>query len=175
MSDTRHRIMVAFRDLAIEYGYSAISVRDIIARADVARSTFYETFESKGDGFRVVAQPILEPLADACLPISDRDRLLWVLNHIREVRGARSMLEEPSRGLLARELGDLIESRLETLRAPMTVAPMQPLSLVAAWIAEAEIGSITAWLDDAHPVAVETVATLIQTAASSCAQSFTRA
>jgi AcrR family transcriptional regulator len=55
--DARQRILDAFRQLALESGFDAISVRDVVARAAVARSTFYEHFENKHEGFRAILDP----------------------------------------------------------------------------------------------------------------------
>ena len=47
--------------------------------------------------------------------------------------------------------------------------------MVAAWIAQAEIGVIVAWLDAERPAPVDAVVTLILTAARSCAEAFVSA
>ena len=168
--DARERILTAFRDLAIESGFDTVSVRDIVARAEVARSTFYENFENKSDGFRAILEPVLVPLADACTAGADRRRLASILMHIRETPAARSMGDGTSRALFVGALAELIEARLETLRGRTPSAPAAPLPMIAAWIAEAEIGVVTAWLDAERPAPVDAVVTLILTAARSCAQ-----
>ena len=44
---TRHLLSAAFVELLREKGYSAITVSDIIERANVGRSTFYSHFHDK--------------------------------------------------------------------------------------------------------------------------------
>ena len=44
---TREALLHVFLDLLFERGYEALSVRDIAARANVGRSTFYEHFAGK--------------------------------------------------------------------------------------------------------------------------------
>lgn len=44
---TRNLIKAAFMDLILEKGYDAITVQDILDRADVGRSTFYAHFVDK--------------------------------------------------------------------------------------------------------------------------------
>jgi len=173
--DARERILSAFRDLALESGFDAISVRDIIARAAVARSTFYENFENKSDGFRTILEPVLTPLADACIPGADRRDLASILTHVRGTPTARGMGDGTSRALFVGALAELIEVRLEVLRARAPSAAGVPLPMIAAWIAEAEIGVIVAWLDAERPAPVDAVVTLILTAARSCAEAFVSA
>ena len=45
-AQTKEALLTAFRDLFFERGYEAIRVGDIIARAGVGRSTFYEHYRS---------------------------------------------------------------------------------------------------------------------------------
>ena len=59
---TQSLVLGAFYDLIIERGYDGFTVRDLIDRADVGRSTFYEHFENKDDVFeRSVAVPRRSP------------------------------------------------------------------------------------------------------------------
>jgi len=46
---TRERILDAARELFAERGYEAVTVQDVIDRADVGRSTFYLHFKDKDD------------------------------------------------------------------------------------------------------------------------------
>jgi AcrR family transcriptional regulator len=61
---TRYLVGEAFVQLLKEKGYSAITVSDIIQRADIGRSTFYSHFRDKEDLF-----------------VSQLDRLIEVLSH----------------------------------------------------------------------------------------------
>jgi AcrR family transcriptional regulator len=49
---TRARLHDALRSLIAEQGYAAIGVKDICARADVSRSTFYAHYATKNDLMR---------------------------------------------------------------------------------------------------------------------------
>jgi len=55
---TRNALFSAFRSLLEETSYSAITVQDIIDRADVGRSTFYAHFETKDDLLREMCEEI---------------------------------------------------------------------------------------------------------------------
>ena len=61
---TRHLLSAAFVELLREKGYSAITVSDIIERANIGRSTFYSHYRDKADLF-----------------VSELDRVIEVLSH----------------------------------------------------------------------------------------------
>jgi AcrR family transcriptional regulator len=49
VSKTRKALKEALTDLILEKGYEAVTVQDVIDRADVGRSTFYAHFIDKDD------------------------------------------------------------------------------------------------------------------------------
>jgi AcrR family transcriptional regulator len=61
---TRHLLSAAFVQLLKEKGYSAITVSDIIERANIGRSTFYSHYRDKDDLF-----------------VNELDRVIELLNH----------------------------------------------------------------------------------------------
>src|ERR1700736_6489220 len=83
---TQSLVLGAFYDLIIERGYDGFTVRDLIDRADVGRSTFYEHFENKDDVFeRSVAVP-LTTLADALVASEPSDKLHGIVEHFWQNR-----------------------------------------------------------------------------------------
>lgn len=52
----RQRIITALAEEAVEKGYRAVTVADIVRRAGIARNTFYENFSSKEDCFLAAQQ-----------------------------------------------------------------------------------------------------------------------
>jgi hypothetical protein len=86
---TRHALSVAFVQLLREKGYSAITVSDLIERADIGRSTFYSHYRDKDDLF--VAQP---------------DRVIELLSHDMPHQGEIPFF--PSLGLF-RHVGEEYE------------------------------------------------------------------
>jgi AcrR family transcriptional regulator len=138
----------AFRDLFLSCRYEDIRVADILRRADVGRSTFYEHFRNKDDLFRQSMLPIASALAEAAGDKFEPDRLVFVLEHFRDTgRIARGFLKSPSASLVVEAVGEQIHAQL---RARQVNAAL-PRAFIAAQLAEAECGMIRAWLTDRAP------------------------
>ena len=60
---TRHLVGEAFVELLKEKGYSAITVSDIIQRANIGRSTFYSHYQDKDDLFVAQLDRVIEVLS----------------------------------------------------------------------------------------------------------------
>jgi AcrR family transcriptional regulator len=142
---TRQSLFEAFRDLFFERGFDRISVRDIVARAGVGRSTFYEHFESKDELLRRSVAPLFDVLAEAASSPDCPARLPFILGHFWEQRRlTRAMLGGSTRRLLSELLAELIERRLAV--STRTTRKTVPLRLVAAQLAEGQLGLIAAWV-----------------------------
>ena len=73
-SRTRKRIEDAFWSLYLEKEFHRVTVREIIQKADIHRSTFYQYFESVGDVFDAIKEHQLFLLKETCR-ITENDRL----------------------------------------------------------------------------------------------------
>ncbi len=77
----RERILYATADAATDVGYLAITVDDIVARAQIARRAFYQHFADIDDAFLGVleffAQPLLASAATAFFATSPWPRRVW--------------------------------------------------------------------------------------------------
>jgi len=154
---TRHAILGAFRDLVLTRGYDSLTVRDLVETAGIGRSTFYEHFDDKDDLFQESVRPLFSVLADTIGPGAVAHQLEWVIAHFGHNRRlARVMLAGSARGLMSRFLAEELESRL-TGGAHGT-KPLIPLSLVAAHLAEAQLGLIEAWMLAKNPCAPDELA-----------------
>lgn len=137
--------MDAFNGLFFERRYDHIKVADIVERADVGRSTFYEHFADKE---AILTESIQRPfavLATAADAVCDVAGLGRVLEHIwQNQRQAQLIFDGAARRPVARILATMIEKRLlarpEGKRAPV------PPRLVAVALANAQLAAITAWL-----------------------------
>jgi AcrR family transcriptional regulator len=143
---TQDDLLTALRDLIFSRGYEEITVSDIVERANVGRSTFYEHYENKDDLFRQGLRGIVPVLADAVSEAYDRERLDFVVRHFWEQRGVLATISGgAARVVLAGYLAEELEARLARRRRTKRTAIL-PLHLIAMQIAEAQIGLLVAWL-----------------------------
>ena len=144
---TQDDLLTTFRDLVLSRGYDGITVSDIVERANVGRSTFYEHFENKDDLFRHSLRSIVPALADAVCEDCDRARLDMVVRHFWDRRDiVPTMTGGSARVVMIGYLAEEIETRLARRRRQTKRTPGLPLHLIAAQIAEAQWGLLTAWI-----------------------------
>ena len=144
---SREACLEAFVALLSSTDYDAISVNDVIQRANVGRSTFYDHFTGKEDLLRHRVANVFSPLADVFAEGSEGGgRLLWVIGHFREQRRlVKTLLEGSTRPLLVRCLASLIEQRIAPTW-PASPPARLPAKLAAVSLAEAQLGMILHWL-----------------------------
>jgi AcrR family transcriptional regulator len=162
---TRQTLLGAFRDLMLAHGYDGLTVREIIEHANIGRSTFYEHFDGLNDIFKESFAPLLSVLAEAVAP-AQPDALPRVVGHFWQNRRlSRVILAGPTRPLMAGFLTELIEERLA---ARPSATPLIPLPLIAAHLAEAQLGLLAAWLGGKASCTADAIATALyrSTAAS---------
>ena len=141
---TRAALLSAFRDLVLTRRYESIRISEIIRRADVGRSTFYEHFRNKDDLLRASVADPLTHLAESVRASCELARIQFILEHFRENHQlARGMLDGPSSPEIIRVLAELIEERLQS---ESKAKPMLAPGLIATQIAHAQLGLVRAWL-----------------------------
>ncbi len=106
---TRKAIIGAFTELLEEKGYSAITIQDIVDRADIGRSSFYSHFDAKDDLLNGLCEGIFDHVfsgggKEATHDFSGSrdlgDELTHILYHIREKK-------DSIRSILSSESGDV--------------------------------------------------------------------
>jgi len=146
-AQTRNALLSAFRDLILDKPYGELTVADIVGRARVGRSTFYEHFRGK-DG--LLAASIAGPfsaLADTVGVNDNVPQLVELLEHFWGQRQlARELLVGAIRDKSVRVLVGLIERRLRIDLNGRRAALILPMRLVAVQAAEMLLGPIVAWL-----------------------------
>jgi len=138
---TRGALRRAFVELLLERGYAALTVDDVVRRADVGRSTFYAHYGGLTRLLRETMDNPSAPLAALVDGAVRPEQLGPLLDHFREQRHRNKVFfAEPVRAMWVARLGELIQPRLGagTLRLPP--------ELVALQIAEAQIALIVHWL-----------------------------
>jgi AcrR family transcriptional regulator len=168
---TRAGLLDAFRELVLERRYADIRVSDILRRADVGRSTFYEHFRNKDDVLRQSLSGLLTIVADAVGESCDLRRLQLALDHFRENSGlARGLLNGPSSRQVVLVLAGLIEERFAVLSQPSGRDPVVPPGLAAAHVAEGLFGLVRAWLNQGARCSSEAIARAMHTSAAASAR-----
>lgn len=141
LSSTEIAIVEAFHTLAIERRYVGIRVIDIIDRADVGKSTFYEHFQGKDDVLLTAMRPILLALATAASGRAARSYIRPVIEHLWERRSfARPILDSTAAPILQRRLAEAVA----THGGRQIDAGVIPLVAVA--IAAAQLAMLRCWL-----------------------------
>ena len=148
---TRKAVLDAFFVLLQQQRYAQIRVADVIARADVGRSTFYDHFKNKDDLLLHSMSWIYAILADVVVEDADTAKLAGLLDHFwgnrklaRELMSGPAAALGPKHGI--RHLTALIETRLAVICREQKRTPVVPLPLAAAQITEGMMSLIKAWL-----------------------------
>lgn len=157
---TREAIAGAFIRLMFDgKRYDRITVADLIARAGVGRSTFYEHYRNKED---VLAETIRYPFAPLAESV-DRDfdvaRLRGALAHFRENRvQGNAVFAGAARRAVSRVLASMIEERLARRAKQSGLASAPAIAIAATALADGQLAAIVAWLgngdDEAQVAAV---------------------
>jgi len=145
---TREALEGAFIRLILEgRRYDRITIADLIARAGVGRSTFYEHYRNKDE---LLAATIRYPFVGVAAavdanakPASLRDALL----HFEGNRvHAKAVFAGAARRKIVRVLAAMIEERLRVRARESGVVPRSTLGVVAAALAEGMLATIVSWL-----------------------------
>ncbi|HEX8639555.1 MAG TPA: TetR/AcrR family transcriptional regulator [Allosphingosinicella sp.] len=140
---TRSALIDAFNHLLLNRPRQKIRVADIIAQADVGRSTFYDHFSSAEDlHIEALTRPFAI-LADAAAGDGDVERLRHLLDHFWENRQrARATFSGRTGDKAVRLLADMVAARLQRRQ----IALVMPLRLAALQLAHAAMGPLAAWV-----------------------------
>ncbi|MEM1079941.1 MAG: helix-turn-helix domain-containing protein [Pseudomonadota bacterium] len=133
---TRKAIFDAFRELVLSQPYDSIHVCDIVERADVGRSTFYQHYSGKDQVLTESITWLFEALADAAVGRPDVARLDFVLDHFKQQRAmARAILRDQPLRLLTDRLAELIEQR-QVAALPARARAAAQLEVISSWLSD---------------------------------------
>jgi AcrR family transcriptional regulator len=154
---TRSALPGAFAGLVQKHQYDDRGVADILARANVSRSAFYEHSSGK-EG--LLAGSIAGPftvLADSIWAEDNTSRLIRILEQFWANRAlARAILREPVRSKTAAVLIGQIEQRLKANGLGLCGALILPARLAAIQLAQVLLAPLTAWLSAEPRCAAQT-------------------
>ena len=159
---TRQLLFNSLIELILEKGYEAITVQDIIDRANVGRSTFYSHFQDKEElllsGFENLRDVFEDFHTPASSERSNWDFSLALFQHAEEQR-------QVFKALLGKQAGNVVLNHIQkTLTASLkahfqTIFPKKkqlvPLDMFVQYFVSVFWGLLTWWLDDdiAYPAA----------------------
>jgi AcrR family transcriptional regulator len=138
---TREALIGAFNHLVLARRQRRIRVADIVAEANIGRSTFYEHFSSADDILlQSLARP-MAPLADAAAGKGDLRAVTFLLAHFWENRQrARDMMAGHMDARMMRLLAGMVEERLEGRMLAI------PVKLAALQLAQAALAPVRGWV-----------------------------
>jgi len=169
---TRTALLDALLTLMVEKGYEAVTVQDLIDRADVGRSTFYAHFTDKSDLLHEALsalRTIIEPAPGA--PAPDRRRPLHfsrrMFHHVGDQQPLlKALLGHPGASLVIAEIErmllDIVQAELEAFAASQ--APVRiPLDLLGHSVVASYLAALTWWVANDFRQTPEEMESLFQT------------
>jgi AcrR family transcriptional regulator len=167
---TRELLQQALIALIRERGYDAVTIQDIVDRANVGRTTFYLHYTSKDDLFlhchdAILSQFQLNPQTqfsrDALQSLGAPAGMVMAYRHLAEIRPLMAAtLQGRDSSLILRRIRDRSAQELAGyLRTTFTEADSAtPFDLLAHYLAGAQLSLIHWWLEKRSPQTPEQLA-----------------
>jgi AcrR family transcriptional regulator len=148
---TRQLLVDALLALIVERGYEALSVQEVLDRADVGRSTFYAHFRDKDDLLQAAFGRLRTVLALPAAGETPPDLATLSLALFRHTDGQRTlyqaMVGRPSGARLTRFLHELLSDYVQRHLAHLDADLPVPAEVAGAYYVSALLGLLTWWLD----------------------------
>lgn len=167
---TRELLQKALIDLISERGYDDITIREIVDRANVGRTTFYQHYRSKDELFIGCHEAIVSGFPFGPLYPLSREELLspeappGMTSAYRHLEDGRALLYRIFQGkdslLILRRIRDWSAQQIEAnLRAAFAEADSAiPFDVLANYLAGAQIALVQWWLAKRQPYTPEDLA-----------------
>lgn len=145
---TREALEGAFIRLIFEgRRYDRITIADLIARAGVGRSTFYEHYRNKDE---LLAATIRYPFSGVAAAVDANAGIATLRDALLHFEGnrvhAKAVFTGGARRQIVRALAAMFEDRLRARARASGVVPPATLGVVATALAEGVLATIVAWL-----------------------------
>ena len=170
MQRTRELLQKALIELIGERGYAAITIQDIVDRANIGRTTFYLHYNSKDELFMSCHEVMVSKFPIAPLHSLSREELLSseapagmkiAYQHLEEARALLfSIFQGKDSLLILRRIRDWNAQEIEaSLRASFSEEGSKiPLDVLANYLAGAQIALMQWWLEKRQPHTLENLA-----------------
>ncbi len=167
---TRELLQKALIELITERGYDAITIQDIVDRANVGRTTFYLHYNSKDELFMSCHEAIVSKFHIGPLHPRSREELLSseaprgitsAYKHLEDARGPLySIFQGKDSLLILRRIRDWSAQEIEaSLRAAFDEPESTiPFDVLANYLAGAQIALVQWWLEKRQPHTPENLA-----------------
>lgn len=170
---TRALLRDALMALIIEKGYDAVSIQDITDRADVARTTFYLHFKDKDEllfeGMRDLYQDLIDKLppftadylveqTESDVDCSDWEHVQQYADFYRAMLGSHGSMRFVNN--VRHYLAAIFREQLLVPFVPKELHDGDTLDFIAQFLAGAEIGLISWWLESGMPYEPVQMATM---------------
>jgi len=167
---TRELLQKALIELISERGYDAITIQEIVGRANVGRTTYYLHYSSKDELFMSCHEAIVSEFHIGPLHPLSREELLspeappGMTSAYRHLEDARALLYSIFQGkdglLILRRIRDWSAQEIESsLRAAFAEADSTiPFDVLANYLAGAQIALVQWWLEKRQPYTPENLA-----------------
>jgi AcrR family transcriptional regulator len=167
---TRDMLQQALTDLIRERGYAAITIQDIVDRANVGRTTFYLHYTSKDDLFMHCHEAVVSAFhveahaslsREALLSPDEPPGMRVAYRHLAEARALLAPIFQGEQSLLiVRRIRDRSAAKMEaSLQAAFAGRESSvPLDLLAHTLAGAQLALLQWWLEQRRPHTPEALA-----------------
>lgn len=170
---TRRMLRDALLELIVEKGYDDLMLKDITERADLRRATFYLHYTDKDELLEAALKDIFDDLVRQLEPLAKSDALAGktqvetfavMFRHIEANANLyRIILGGQGGARIARNIREYLAGHV--LRGLQTLPAKQltiPTDVLANYVAGAELGLITWWLESGQPYPPERMAAMTQ-------------
>jgi AcrR family transcriptional regulator len=162
-------VSTAMMELLSETPYDAITVQDILDRANIGRSTFYAHYYDKEDVLASITEQMLDLFSQGMQQTEDRLELLPGLELFRHAKQMQKQLQvllkgysgevllKTTQALLSKNIEQNLTSALTEKRSPTV-----PLEVVSQYLAGAFLNLLKWWIEAEMPYSPERMDEMFQ-------------